>query len=543
MQSFSCSVPKCGLLIYRIQRCCLASALLTTISVAAFSQQSPAQRGSNAPQSSGKGDIGVQVQPAAPPSEKKITPQEAQELFASIDDTLAWLSKDTGYAIKKKVTGELASRDQVAKYVDEKMNEDEDAKRLERSEIVLKKFGLLPRDFNLHKFLIDLLQEQVAGYYDVKTKKMYLLDWLSADAQKPVLAHELTHALQDQNFDLKSWESPKAPKSGDKEEYTFDEDEASTARSAVAEGQGMVTLVDYMLRGTGHTLAESPQVAEMMSKAMTSSSDYPLLEKAPLMIRESLVFPYGDGLTFESALLQRGKDTAFSGAFRRPPQDTHEVMDVAAYLHNRPAQWLVIPDLRPELGSKFEKYDEGSIGQLDIRILAKQYADESAAKDMAEAWRGGAYYAAENKDAKLTGTAKIGLLYLSRWDSDDSADAFAKIYADYLPQRYSSVKKVAHKDGACADSSCSSSYFFETEEGPVTVVRIDGSGVLVCEGFDFDLAAKLEQKLLTANPAKTVQVQLHSLMSPLRTSAVIQEAMRRLVLANIQKAIPVLGMH
>jgi hypothetical protein len=509
--------------------------------IPAIAQQSSRQN--QTPPPAGKGDIGVQVEPAAPPAEKKITPEEAQQLFASIDDTLTWLSKDTGYAIKKKVTGELASREQVAKYVDEKMNEDEDAKRLERSEIVLKKFGLLPRDFDLHKFLIDLLQEQVAGYYDVKTKKMYLLDWLSADAQKPVLAHELTHALQDQNFDLKSWESPKAPKSGDKEEYTFDEDEASTARSAVAEGQGMVTLVDYMLRGSGTTLAEAPQVADAMRKAMTSSSDYPLLQKAPLMIRESLVFPYGDGLTFESALLQRSKDAAFSGAFRRPPQDTHEVMDVAAYLHNRPAQWLVIPDLRPELGAKYEKYDEGSIGQLDTRILAEQYADESAAKDMAEAWRGGAYYAAGNKDPKLTGTAKIGLLFLSRWDADDSADAFAKIYADYLPQRYSSVKKVAHKDSNCADSDCKSSYFFETEEGPVSIVRIDGSGVLVCEGFDFDLASKLEQKLLTANPAKTVQVQLRSLMSPLRTSAVIREAMRRIVVDDIEKMIPKMGMH
>ena len=542
MQSFY-PVSNCGRHFLKIAVCLIGWILLPIFSISLFSQQGPPQKGSNASPDSGKGGIGVQVQPAAPPAEKKITPQEAQELFASIDDTLAWLSKDTGYQIKKKVTGELASREQVAKYVDEKMNEDEDAKRLERSEIVLKKFGLLPRDFNLHKFLIDLLQEQVAGYYDVKTKKMYLLDWLSADAQKPVLAHELTHALQDQNFDLKNWETPKAPKSEDKEEYTFDEDEASTARSAVAEGQGMVTLVDYMLRGSGTTLAEAPQVADAMRKAMTSSSDYPLLEKAPLMIRESLVFPYGDGLTFESALLQRGKDTAFAGAFRRPPQDTHEVLNVAAYLHNRPAQWLVLPDLRPELGSKYEKYDEGSIGQLDTRILAEQYADESAAKDMEEAWRGGAYYAAGNKDAKLTGTARIGLLYLSRWDADDSADAFAKIYADYLPQRYSSVKKVAHKDAACADSDCKSSYFFQTEEGPVSIVRIDGAGVLVCEGFDFDLASKLEQKLLTANPTKTVQVQLRSLMSPLRTSAVIQDAVRRMVVDNIEKIGPIMGMH
>ena len=92
-------------------------------------------------QPTGQGDIGIQVQPASPPAEKKITPEEAQQLFASIDDTLTWLSKDTGFTVKKKVKGELASRDQVAKYVDDRLTEDEDAKRLERSEIVLKKFA------------------------------------------------------------------------------------------------------------------------------------------------------------------------------------------------------------------------------------------------------------------------------------------------------------------------------------------------------------------------------------------------------------------
>ena len=88
-------------------------------------------------------------------------------LFASIDETLTWLSKDTGYAIKQKVKGELASREQVAKYVEDRLNDDEDAKRLERSEIVLKKFGLLPRDFDLHAFngRIDEAHRTAAGRF------------------------------------------------------------------------------------------------------------------------------------------------------------------------------------------------------------------------------------------------------------------------------------------------------------------------------------------------------------------------------------------
>jgi hypothetical protein len=487
-------------------------------------------------QPSTSGDIGIQVQPADAPAEKKITPAEAQQLFASIDETLSWLSKDTGYAIKQKVKGELASREQVAKYVDEKMNEDEDAKRLERSEIVLKKFGLLPREFDLHKFLVQLLQEQVAGYYDVKTKKMYLLNWLSADAQKPVLAHELTHALQDQNFDLKTWESPKAAKGKDQEEFSFDEDEASTARSAVAEGQGMVTLVDYMLRDSGRTLAEAPQVAEMMRKAMTSNSEFPLLQKAPLMVRESLVFPYGDGLTFEASLLQKDKDTAFSGAFRRPPQDTHQVLDVAAYLHNGPVQWLVLPDLRKELGEHYEKYDVGSVGQLDTRILVEQYGDKDSAVKMAAAWRGGAYYAASIKDSNISGTAKVGLLYLSRWDSPEAANEFADIYSGYVPSRYTKALRLSAADAAdkfCSKPECRGSYFFQTEEGWVTVQRVGDTSVLVTEGFDPQTAKKIEQKVLTANPENSVRVDVHSLMSPLRTSAIIRETFGQMIARSL----------
>ena len=89
---------------------------------------------------------------------------------------------------------------------------DEDVKKLQRSELVLKKFGLLPRDFDLEKLLVALLREQVAGYYDPKTKTVNLLDWVPMEEQEPVMAHELTHALQDQTIGLDKW-----MKKGDKD--------------------------------------------------------------------------------------------------------------------------------------------------------------------------------------------------------------------------------------------------------------------------------------------------------------------------------------
>ena len=151
------------------------------------------------------------------------------------------------------------------------MSEDEDAKRLRRSELVLKKFGLLPRDFDLGKFLVVLLKEQVAGYYDPKTKTVNLLDWLGAEQQKPVLAHELTHALQDQSFNLEKYMKPGDTDLDKKKEITPQDianDEIGTARQAVVEGQAMVVLVDYMLAPMGQSLKDSPQVVEALKQGM-----------------------------------------------------------------------------------------------------------------------------------------------------------------------------------------------------------------------------------------------------------------------------------
>ena len=100
-------------------------------------------------------------------------------LLADIDATLKFVSADTKLELKHPVKGVFISRDAVAKELRKKFDEDEATKRMERSELVLKKFGLLDRDFHLRPFLLSLLTEQIAGYYDDKTQTMNLLDWVA----------------------------------------------------------------------------------------------------------------------------------------------------------------------------------------------------------------------------------------------------------------------------------------------------------------------------------------------------------------------------
>src|SRR5690242_13708350 len=152
---------------------------------------SAAQAQSTAQPAAGK------AQSSAAQPETHITQQQADELFRSVDQILAFASRDSGLPIRRTVKRALVSREQAMKYIQGRMGNDQDAQRLQRSALVLKKFGLLPSNFDLQTFLLSLLNEQVAGYYDPKAKTVNLLDWVDADIQKPVLAHELTHALQD----------------------------------------------------------------------------------------------------------------------------------------------------------------------------------------------------------------------------------------------------------------------------------------------------------------------------------------------------------
>ena len=253
-----------------------------------------------------------------------LTKAQAKELFRSVDEILSFASTDTKLPIVHPVKRKLITRDQVNKFLRQKFDEDKGAKHLERSEVVLKKFGLLDRDFQLQPFMISLLTEQVAGFYDNKTKTVNLLDWIEPDEQKPVLAHELTHALQDQRVDLTKWSevgSDEIAKNEEQDNQHLQTDEGDTARDAVAEGQAMVVFLDYSLRPTGRTLENSPEMLARMKETVSDTSGSPILARAPLLLQKSLLFPYSEGMSFEGAILVKaGKDAAFANVLANPPR-------------------------------------------------------------------------------------------------------------------------------------------------------------------------------------------------------------------------------
>jgi|SRR5580692_775863 len=489
--------------LYRKSSLLLAVAGLVLISASCAWAQSPAQppqsgaATTTAPQSPGpeqdkKADTAN--------AEQKISPKEAQELFRDVDQIMQFASKETGLPIKKEVKRRLVSRDEVVAYLQKNMAEDKDAQRLRRSELVLKKFGLLPRDFDLQTFLVALLREQVAGYYDVKNKTVNLLDWIDSEQQRPVLAHELTHALQDQSFGLEKWMKVGDTDLNDKKETTaadIENDEISEARQAVVEGQAMVVLVDYLLAPTDQSIVTSPQIADALKETMlVGSDDSPEFKNAPIFLKEELTFPYRYGLDFETELLRvGGKEKAFASAFANPPRTTRQIMEPKTYLSGEQIEPMRLPDFERDF-KNYERFDVGAIGEFDVAILVDQYAGKEASDNLYPHWRGGYYYTARPKGDP---TAPLSLVYASRWSSPEKAAAFADIYAQSLAKRYKHVTEVTQDAKNLSDNPrkfvvLTGPRTWTTEEGPV-VIDVEGDSVLITESLDEPTTERLRQEL------------------------------------------------
>ena len=471
--------------------------------------QSNSQSPNNSTTSVPGAGVSVQNQQSEEQSEPAthISKEQAKELFHSVDEILDFVSQDTGLPVEHKIKRNLITRQEVEKYVENRMKDDKDEKRLEQSRLVLQKFGLLPPNYDLHGEFVRLMGEQVAAYYDPKSKSVNLLDWVALDVQKPVLAHELTHALQDQKVGVEKWELAGAKDDAtplpDQQEYAVEEEQA--ARQCVTEGQGMAVMFDYSLAPLGKNLVTAPEVVAAMRAAMADSKDSPIFSAAPMFLKESLLMPYTFGLEFvRTVMVNKGKEGAFAGILENPPSDTRQIMQPETYLMHQVVPQLTIPDLNRMVAPNYDRFDFGGMGEFDIYLLAKQYGAEDT-PNYYRHWRGGYYFAASQKGAPKD---QIAMLFFTRWDSPQAASDFAKLYAGYLPKRYKNAKWSTNCPAASAGTQSQNCNVRSgsTNEGPFVIEQHDND-LLIMEGYDQNVIAKARDVLLynmslPAQPAK-----------------------------------------
>ena len=323
----------------------------------------------------------------------------------------------TGLAVKRPVPFEMISRAGWKQWVNDEITLTVKPEEIRIEELVLRRFGLIPADYDLRQATVDLLGEQAAAVYDHRRKRMLFVEGAAEGAmEEAVLIHELSHAVADQHYDMKRF-LEKGPKS----------DEAQTARMAVVEGQAMWIMLESQMRKMGTSLKGNSAALDLMLPSMgkLAADSYPIFTKAPLYLRETLLFPYTAGLLFQQAVLEKNGKSGFADVLRNPPSSTQQVLHPASYFSATQSARPPVPPLANL--KEFNKLTSGSIGELDFQILLQQYVGEPDSRATAPKLLGGLFDLLEHKKEKYA-----VLRWSAEWDSPETARTFFAQYQKVL---------------------------------------------------------------------------------------------------------------
>jgi hypothetical protein len=225
-----------------------------------------------------------------------------------------------------------------------------------------------------------------------------------------VFAHEMTHALQDQDLNLSGLTASQL-------------DDQNIAVTALIEGDATSCQVDYLMANKRLIPAV---VAQMNSPELSSAQ----LDSAPPYLRATLLFPYEQGLTFVNALKKNGGWSAVDKAYARPPVSTEQVLHPEKYLANEQPVKVTVPDLTSTLGSGWTAVDTNDFGELGVRVLlAGQPESKPDANRAAAGWGGDEYRVWANG-------GQTAIVWQTAWDTTRDAGEFSDALGRYEAQRW-----------------------------------------------------------------------------------------------------------
>jgi hypothetical protein len=404
-------------------------------------------------------------------------PSEAQLRYKSgFEKLLPSLRKlPFKHEVRRDVTKREAMKAMLLKEFDEDMTPAE----FRANEMAMKAFGLVPRSLDLKPLLIQVYSEEIAAFYDPKTKTMHLIEepeektkaqpsflerlfgkkaGFDKEENKTVIAHELTHALADQHYDLDALHKD-----------AKHDDDRSLAVSALIEGEATLAMMGAQMEDWGGSkVIKMP--ADDLDRGLSFITPFlsmmgggKSLKSAPPIISETMIFPYLRGMVFCVRLANDGGWKSVDEAYRNPPASTEQVLHPEKYRAKPDLPTLIdLGALKP--GERWKELGRNVLGELQIAVMLGRQGSRAAA-----GWDGDRYAVFEGPDEKL------GLVWLSTWDTDDEAREFAQAYARYQTRRMGKdafqPEKIPDSLWRCKDNVCQ-------------VVERRGSDVAVVEGFD-----------------------------------------------------------
>ncbi len=364
----------------------------------------------------------------------------------------------------------IKSREETRRFIQQELDRRYSAARVEAERKGMAAWGLIPPDYDLRRLFVDLLEEQIAAYYDPLGKVMVVGDWLPPEHQQAALMHELVHALQDREMSLEAYSTPHAGQ-GDQ----------LLARQALVEGEAVALMLELLLKAQGAELSSLPDLGPVRS-VVAAASVGPAIDSAPKFLRDLLIFPYVDGLNFVFQFRKRQPWSALTALYRDPPRSTAQILHPDKRLATREDP---IPITLPDLGTLapgVKVVTEDELGEYALGAVLALHLGEQAGRTAAAGWRGDRYRIWEEPDGRLV------IAYLLATESERVAGAFAQSYAKALEKRHPALsgKGVPGPTGALVTWR---------DDGRAFAVDKRGAEVLVLERMPAGVADRVRETI------------------------------------------------
>jgi hypothetical protein len=397
---------------------------------------------------------------------------DESELLKATDEMISAAARLRGLEPKAPILRGVKSRAEIAQYLNEHVQTEYDPKQLNLEGRFLKKLGLIPAAMNYKDFLLKLLAEQVAGFYDTEKKTFYIAAWLPLKEQKPAMIHELTHALQDQHFEI-----GKVMKT----DHDENNDDRTLAHSSFWEGDATIVMLEYLLEPNKAHFADLPDLADIMRLQTSVSLDgFPVFKDAPAFIRESLLFPYGYGSSF---LQQIWKHTpswqSVNKIYSDLPASTEQILHPEKYYEKRDEPKSAnAEELAAKLGKGWKIVYKNVLGEFSLGLLLNLHLNDERSRKAATGWGGDQVLLLENekgKDVVLIGTL---------WDTADDSEKFYFAMDEWFRQHYPKTERVNENPKG----------FSLIKDGEYNSLRREGAAVNIIIGLPESEGRKLEKK-------------------------------------------------
>ena len=377
------------------------------------------------------------------------------EFLQAADEVLAEMSKILSLPVKEPLKKSVRSREEIREFLIRQMREDKDDTKRYADQKALEALGLIPKGYPLDQRLLALLTEQIAGLYDPREREFFIADWTQPAEQRVIMAHELTHALQDQYFHVEKWE-----------EEVKANDDAQLARESVLEDSAMIAMYDYLLRSTGKTTRDITDFDPGM--LIGDTNDSPELAQAPMVIQDEITFPYLPGANFVLRALKEWDGWHdFHRLFENPPASTQQILHPDLYFRGVMPARVDLTPVTKVVPRGWKKLDENVLGEFAVDEILKQFLGKERADKIAPSWSGDRYAVYQRESGMQT----LLLIRLKLAD-EPAATRFFEAYRNLLEKKDEKRTAVSRRQNF---------FSFNTPDGGV-FLRCKGDECLIAEG-------------------------------------------------------------